>query len=120
MTNSLFDVPDGLRDFAERGVEQARKASEGFLAVAQRAAEAAGDAAHANPAVTLIGSRLLAYTEQNVNAALDLARKLVQAKDVQDAFAHQSEYVRSQLAALQTQATELGAALQKTVVRGSN
>ena len=120
MTNSLVDVTNGLRDFAERGVEQARKASEGFLAVAQQTADAAGDAAHANPAVTLIGGRLLAYTEQNVNAAFDLASKLVRAKDVQDAFALQGEYVQTQLAALQTQAKELGAALQKTVAPGSN
>ncbi len=45
MTNSPFEVPNEVRDFAERSVEQARKAFESFLAVAERAAGAAGDAA---------------------------------------------------------------------------
>src|SRR6478609_7695820 len=45
MANSPFEVPNEMRDFAERSVEQARKAFEGFLSVAQRATGAAGEAA---------------------------------------------------------------------------
>jgi hypothetical protein len=45
MINSSFEVPNELRDFAERSVEQARKAVEGFLAVAQRASRATGEVA---------------------------------------------------------------------------
>jgi len=116
MTNSPFEVPNELRDFAERSVEQARKAFEGFLAVAQRTAGVASDAAGA----TSVGAHVLAYTEQNVNAAFELAHKLVRAKDPQEAFALQSEYLKTQLAALQTQAKELGTVFQKSVTPGSN
>jgi len=63
---------------------------------------------------------VLTYTEQNVNAAFDLAQKLLRAKDPQEAFALQSEYLKAQLAALQTQAKELGAVIQKSVIPGSN
>jgi len=52
MTASLFEVPNDLRDFAERSVEQARKAFEGFLAVAQRTAGVAGEAV---PGPALVG-----------------------------------------------------------------
>ena len=45
MSSSPFEVPNELRDFAERSVEQARKAFEGFLAVAQRTAGVVGDTA---------------------------------------------------------------------------
>ena len=120
MTNSPFEVPNELRDFAERSVEQARKAFEGFLAVAQRATGAADDAANAAPGVKSVGAHVLTYTEQNVNAAFELANKLVRAKDPQEAFALQSEYLKTQLAALQTQAKELGVAFQKSVTPGSN
>jgi phasin len=120
MTNSLFEVPNELRDFAERSVEQARKAFEDFLSVAQRAAGTTGDVAQANPAIKSVGAHVLAYTGQNVNAAFDLANKLVRAKDAQEAFALQSEYLKSQLAALQSQAKELGAVFQKSVTSGSN
>ncbi len=121
MTNSPFEVPAELRDFAERSVEEARKAFEGFLAVAQRTAGVAGDTAStARDGAKSVGAHLLTYTEQNVNAAFELAHKLVRAKDPQEAFAVQSEYLKTQLAALQTQAKELGAVFQKSVPPGSN
>ena len=63
---------------------------------------------------------MLAYTERNVNAAFDLAQKLVKAKDPQEALALQSEYLKAQLEALQTQARELGAIFQKGVTPGSH
>ena len=119
MTSSPFEVPNELRDFAERSVDQARKAFEGFLAVAKRSAGAIGDAANAPGAAKSVGAYVLTSTEQNVNAAFDLAQKLVRAKDPQEAFAHQSEYLKAQLAALQTQAKDFGAVIQKSVIPGS-
>ena len=119
MSNSPFEVPSELRDFADRSVEQARKAFEGFLSVAQKTAGAAGETAGAS-GVKSVGAHVLTYTEQNVNAAFDLAHKLVRAKDPQEAFALQSEYMKSQLAALQAQAKELGTLFQKSMTPGSN
>lgn len=49
----------------------------------------------------------LGFTEQNVAVAFELAQKLVRARGVQEAMQLQSEYVRTQFAALQTQAKEL-------------
>ncbi len=113
MTISPFEVPNELRDFAERSVEQARKAFEGFLAVAQRAA---GDAANTIQAgAKSAGARVLTYTEQNVNAAFELANKVVRPKDPQEAVALQGEYLKTQLAVLQTRAKEFGHILQKSV-----
>jgi phasin len=119
MTNSPFEVPNEVRDFAERSVEQARKAFEGFLAVAERAAEAAGEAAEASQGgAKSIGAHVLACTEQNANAAFDVASKLVRAKDPQEALTLQSDYLKGQFDALQTQAKELGGILQKSVAPG--
>ena len=121
MTNSPFEVPNELRDFAERSVEQARKAFESFLEVAQRAAGAAGDAANTTQAgAKTVSAHVLAFTEQNVNAAFELANKVVRAKDPQEALALQSEYLKTQLAALQTQTKELGDILQKSVTPRSS
>jgi phasin len=120
MTNSPFEVPNELRDFAERSVEQAQKAFEGFLAVAQRTAGVAGDTANSSQGAKTMSSHVLAYTEQNVNATFDLAHKLVRAKDPQEAFALQSEYMKTQLAALQNQAKELGVLFQKSMSPGSH
>jgi phasin len=120
MANSPFEVPNDLRDFAERSVEQARKAFEGFLTVAQRATGVAGDATTTSPSgAKTVSAHVLTYTERNVNAAFDLAQKLVRAKDPQEALALQSEFMKTQLAVLQEQAKELGAILQKSLMSGS-
>jgi phasin len=123
MANSPFEIPNDLRDFAERSVEQARKAFEGFLSVAQRASGVAGDAtATSQSGARSVSAHVLSYAERNVNAAFDLAQKLVRAKDPQEALALQSEYMKTQLAVLQEQAKELGSLFQKglTTPPGSN
>jgi phasin len=120
MANTPFEIPNELRDFAERSVDQARKAFEGFVSVAQKAVGAVDNAtATSQTQVKSVGAHVLGYTEQNVNAAFDLAHKLVQAKDPQEAFALQSEYLKTQLVALQDQAKEIGAMIQKNVIPGS-
>ena len=111
MSNYPPEVPAEIRDFAERSLEQARKAFEGFLAVTQRAASVAPAPAGAKT----ISTQILSYTEQNVNAAFEFASKLVKAKDPQEIIALQSEYVRSQLAKLQSQAEELGVVIRKSI-----
>jgi len=120
MSSSPFEVPNELRDFAERSVDQARKAFEGFLSVAQRASGGVASETSALPGgAKSVGAHVLTYTERNVNAAFDLAQKLVRAKDPQEVLALQSEFMRSQLAVLQEQAKELGAVVQKSLTPGS-
>ena len=120
MANSPFEIPNELRDFAERSVDQARKAFEGFVSVAQKTIGAADGAAEtAQKNAKPVGAQALSFTEQNINAALDLAHKLVQAKDPQEAFALQSEFLKSQLANLQAQAKEISALIQKSATPGA-
>ena len=115
MSDHQFEVPAELRDFAQKSVEQARKAFEGFVNVAQKTAGAVDTAnATVQANVKSVSSQALGYAEQNVNAAFDLAQKLVAVKHPQEAFALQSEYLKSQIANLQTQAKELGALIQKS------
>jgi len=49
-----------------------------------------------------------------VNAAFDLAQKLVRVKDPQEALTLQSEFLKTQINALQSQAKELGELIQKS------
>ena len=84
--------------------------SRDFLTVAQRASGVPRSATAAPQGVgKTVSAHVLTYTERNVNAAFDLAQKLVRAKDPQEALALQSEYLKTQLAVLQEQAKELRA-----------
>ena len=113
MTQPQFEVPVDLRDFAQKSVDQARKAFEGFISAAQKTAEAVNTAGeNARASAKTVSAQTLGYAEQNVNAAFDFAAKLVQAKDPQEAFTLQTEYLKAQIGHLQEQAKEIGAVIQ--------
>ena len=115
-----YEVPAEMRDFAEKSVDQARKAFDSFLGAARRTADTMqGSADLARSNATSISSRGFEYAEQNVNAAFDLAQKLVRSRDVQEAMQHQAEFVRSQFAAIQAQAKEFGGLAQSAMQQGA-
>jgi phasin len=114
MADPIYQVPNEVRDFAEKSVEQARKAFEGFAGAAQKAIHSTPDLPLVPPAAKDVGAKALSYAEANVNAAFDLAQKLVQAKDPQEVFQLQSEFLKSQFSAFQEQTKELSSAFQKS------
>ncbi|HPG03256.1 MAG: phasin [Hyphomicrobiales bacterium] len=120
MAQSPYEIPAEMRDFAEKSVEQARKAFEGFIGAAQKAVSAAEATPFAVPGVKEVGAKAVAYAEANVKAAFDHAQKLVNAKDVQEVLRLQNEYLKAQLTTLQDQAKEFGAAVQKAVTPKSS
>ena len=113
MNNSSYEIPSDMRDLAEKSVDQARKAFEGFVTAAQKAAGQADDtAASVQSNAKNLGTKAMSFAEQNVRTAFDLAQKLVRAKDLQEVFSLQSEYAKSQLTTIQEQAKELGSIVQ--------
>src|SRR6476659_145446 len=102
-----FAIPPEMRDFAERSVEQAKKAFDGFMDAAYRAAgtlEGSSDAVHSG--TKDLGRKAMSYAEQNVSSALDFATRLVNARDAQEILQLQAEFVRSQIQAFGDQAKD--------------
>jgi len=90
MIEPKIEVPAELRDLAEKTIDQAEKAFGMFF-------DAAGKSMTSMPgAGTEISKQALSFTEQNMKAAFDHARKLVHATDLQEAMRIQSEFLRSQ------------------------
>ena len=111
--NPNYEIPTEMRDFAEKSVEQARKAFDGFLGAAQRTVDTLENSATSVQANTTdITRKTFAYAEQNISAAFEHAQRLVRAKDVQEAMQLQAEFVRNQFAALQEQMREFGSIAQ--------
>ena len=112
--NKAYEVPAEMRDFAERSVAQARKAFEGFMgAVHKTAGNVESPAIPGLSGAKDVSLKAVSFAETNVNAAFDLAEKLVHAKDLQEVLAIQSDYVKAQMAAIQSQTKELGEVVQK-------
>ena len=58
------------------------------------------------------------YMQRNVNATFDLGDKLIQAKDMQDAFKLQSDFFQMQMRALTEQAKSMGESAMKAATSG--
>lgn len=118
MTNSSYQVPTEIRDFAEKSVEQARKAFEGFSGAAQKAITSVDTSPLPfGDGMRDVGVTAMSYAEANVRAAFDLAQKLVKAKDAHEVMELQSEFVKAQFEAFQEQTKALGAAFQKATTQ---
>ena len=90
MIEPKLEVPAELRDLAEKTIEQAEKAFSMFFDAASKSiASVPGGGAE-------ISKQALSFTEQNMKAAFEHARKLVHATDLQEAMRIQSEFLRSQ------------------------
>jgi phasin len=115
-----YDVPPEMREFAERSVEQARKAIDGFMGAARKTVDTLDSTGLTVQTGTKdLATKTFSYAEQNISAAFDLAQRLVRAKDPQEALQLQAEYVREQFAAMQTQMKEFGSAAQSAMGQGS-
>ena len=85
-----LEVPAELRELAEKTIEQAEKAFGMFFDAASKSMSSVPGAG------TEISKQALRFTEQNMKAAFEHARKLVHATDLQEAMRIQSDFLRSQ------------------------
>ena len=111
-----YDIPPEMRDFAEKSVEQARKAMDGFIGAAQKTVDTfEGSATTVQASAKDMTRKTFSYAEQNIAAAFELAQRMVRSKDVQEAMQAQAEFVRSQFEAMQTQMKEFGSMAQSAM-----
>ena len=110
-----FQIPPEMRAIAEKSVEQAKQAVEGFISAAQRTVSAMeGQAETARKGAKDVSGKAMGFVEQNVATSFDFAQKLVRAKDLQEMLELQATFIRTQMQALSEQAKELGQSAGKT------
>src|ERR1700719_1905844 len=90
MIEPKLEVPSELRELAEKTIDQAEKAFGMFFDAANKSMPSISGPG------TDISKQALSFTEQNMKAAFDHARKLVHATDLQEAVQIQSEFLKSQ------------------------
>ena len=112
--NDRFEVPPELRTFAERSVEQARQAFDGFISAAHHAMSAfEGQAETARKGARDVTEKAMTFAERNMASAFAFAHELVRARDLQEVLRLQADYIRHQMEALTEQARELGESTSK-------
>jgi phasin len=90
MMEPKLEVPAELRDLVEKTIDQAEKAFGMFFDAANKSVTSIP-----TPGAEM-SKQALTFTEQNMRAAFEHARKLVHATDLQQALQIQSEFLRSQ------------------------
>lgn len=115
MQRTPFEIPDQMRDMADKSVEQARKALGQYLDATQQAvAKAEGSARTARDGVAEVSRQALAFVEENVNASFDFAHRIVQARTMEEIAALQKEFLARQMAGLAEQGKSLGEMVGRT------
>ena len=109
--NQTFEIPQQLRELAEKNVEQAR-AAYGQLMDAMAQATGMWMAAMPSNEMTsgfkVVRERAIQFAKQNAEACFAAASELANAKDIKDLLAIQSRSAQTQMQAYTLQAQELG------------
>jgi phasin len=104
-----FDIPEQMRDAADKSVNQAKKAFDDLIDATQKAvAKAEGSAQTLREGAADVNRQALAYVEENVAASFEAARRLVHARSVEEVAAIQQEFMQRQMKTLAEQGKSLG------------
>jgi phasin len=109
------DVPAAFREFAEKGVAQAKEAYDKMKSAAEESTAMLEDTyATATKGVTAYNLKLLECARTNMNAAFDFATEFMAAKSMSEAVELSSAHARKQFEAMTEQGKELTSLAQKT------
>ncbi len=110
-----FEVPTEMRDFAAKSLEQAKRAVDGIMGAAEKAASTAEQSAHSVQAGAKdLAQQSMSFTAQSVAATFAMMEQFIHAKGMEEVFRIQGEFVQGQVKALQDHAKSLGATIQST------
>jgi hypothetical protein len=105
-----FEIPQQLRELAERNIEQARTAYGQFMDAMTQAMGLWSTALPSNEMTSgfkAVQDRAVRFAKQNAEACFAMASELANAKDIQDVLAVQSRYAQTQMQTYSIQAQEL-------------
>ncbi|MGE0037557.1 MAG: phasin [Xanthobacteraceae bacterium] len=109
-----FELPTDMKAFAEKSVEQARQAFDGFISAAHQAVSTLeGQSETARQSAKDVTTKAMTFAQKNVASSFEFMQKLVQAKDFQEVLKLQTDYVKTQMQVLTEQAKELGGSTAK-------
>jgi phasin len=121
MQRTPFDIPDQMRDAADKSVEQARRAFDQFIDATQKAvAKAEGSVKSMREGAADVNRQALAFVEENIAASFDLAQKLVRAHTVEEVAAVQQEFLQRQMAAAAEQGKAIGTMMGRAAKSAKN
>jgi phasin len=109
-----MEVPAAFREFAEKGVSQAKETYEKMKAAAEEATDVIEDTyANATKGAADYGLKLIEATRLNTNAAFDFYTELMTVKSYSDVIELSTAHARKQFETITAQTKDLAALAQK-------
>jgi|SRR5271166_81132 len=105
-----FEISSDIRDVTEQSLERVRGAIESYLQFVQRVVP--GDVMGGSE----LSNKVLGFAAHNVASAFELARKLLQVRDVDELGRLQMEFMRAQMQAMTEQAKNLSETAARAVM----
>src|SRR5262245_61112674 len=103
-----FEIPETMRDIAERNVEQTRAAYQQFMDMARQAQDMAKKSSGALTEAALeVQTRAMRFAEQNMDAGFTCAQEMAKARDLKEYFDIQTRHTQRQVQTYVQQAQEL-------------
>ncbi len=104
-----MEIPEPMRQLAERNVEQSKAAYSQFLDMTRRAQEmVTKSSGSVTQTAVEIQAKTMRFAEQNIEAGFSLASELSRARDMKEFMEIQTKHAQRQMQAYANQAQELG------------
>jgi len=115
-----MEIPAAFREFAEKGVSQAKENYEKMKTAAEEATGLLeGTYASASKGASEYGSKVIEATRINTNAAFDFATELMNVKSFSDFVELSTAHARKQFETVTAQSKELAALAQKVATEAA-
>jgi len=116
-----FEIPEAVRELAERNVDQARAAYTQFIDMARQVQETVSKSqgAMASSAMEL-QSKIAKFAEENIEASFSFAAALSRARDLKEYLEIQQRHAQKQMQTYALQAQELGKLLSEAAQKAQS
>jgi hypothetical protein len=114
--SNTYNIPPEMREMAAKSIENTKKAFDGYFEAANKAtADMTKSHGAVGEKITDNSKAMLEQAKKNVEASLDYAQRLSLARSVEEIWAIQNEFIRSQSAEFMTQSQNMGGVIQEQV-----
>lgn len=104
-----FEIPQQVRELAEKNVEQARQAYAQYMDMARKATEMLTRSTGAMADSTReVQGKAMRYAQDNLEASFSFAAELAKARDLKEAMEIQARYAQRQMRSYSEQSQDLG------------
>ncbi|HWJ75405.1 MAG TPA: phasin family protein [Kaistia sp.] len=111
---TVFEIPEPMRAFADKSVDQARKAFDDFMSATVKAVDKAETSTKSiQEGARDVNRQAIGFLEENVAASFEFAQKLVRARTVEELQSIHRDFLQRQVATAQAQTKTVGEALTK-------